>query len=255
MSRPDSLPILGYGVYNDSTDYFSDGVTGVVSTLNPHSYVIARRDRLFREALRQSDILLPDGVGIQLAARVLEGKAIKKIAGSDLHDLVIAALDKRGGSCLYLGSSEETLQRISARLTLESPRVRAGFHSPPFREHFTAEENDAMIKVVNAFDPDVLFVGMTAPKQEKWVYENRERLNVPLICCIGAAFDFYAGTVKRPGNIWIRIGLEWMPRLLREPRRLWKRNLVSTPLFLWYLLIEKFRHINARRGNHGESQR
>lgn len=255
MSRPNSLSILGYEVYAGNRDYFSDGVTGVVATLNPHSYVIARRDRLFREALRQTDILLPDGVGIQLAARVLEERTIEKIAGSDLHELVISALDKKDGSCFYLGSTEGTLKRISARITSENPRVRTGFHSPPFREHFTVEENDAMIKAVKTFGPDVLFVGMTAPKQEKWVYENRERLNVPLICCIGAAFDFYAGTVKRPGRIWIRMGLEWLPRLLREPRRLWKRNLVSTPLFLWYLLVEKFRCMTGRSGDNGESQR
>lgn len=249
------MSVLGYDVYTGSREYFSDDVTGVVATLNPHSYVIARRDSLFREALRQSDILLPDGVGIQLAARVLEERAIKKIAGSDLHDLVIDALDKRGGSCLYLGSSEGTLQRIRARITSENPRVRAGFHSPPFREHFTAEENDAMIITVNSFGPDVLFVGMTAPKQEKWVYKNRERLNVPLICCIGAVFDFYAGTVRRPGRFWIRLGLEWLPRLLREPRRLWKRNFVSTPLFLWYLLIEKFRRMTWKSWDNRESQR
>lgn len=255
MSQADTLSVLGHDVYTGSRDYFSDGVTGVVATLNPHSYVIARRDRLFREALRQTDILLPDGVGMLLAAKVLKERAIKKISGSDLHEWVIGALEKKGGSCFYLGSSEGTLQQISARITSENPRVRAGFHSPPFKEHFTAEENDAMIKVVNAFGPDVLFVGMTAPKQEKWVYQNRKRLNVPLICCIGAAFDFYAGTVKRPGRFWISMGLEWLPRLLREPRRLWKRNLVSTPLFLWYLLVEKFRRMICKSGDKGEIQR
>jgi N-acetylglucosaminyldiphosphoundecaprenol N-acetyl-beta-D-mannosaminyltransferase len=98
-----------------------------------------------------------------------------------------------------------------------------------------------MINAVNKFSPDVLFVGMTAPKQEKWVYENRHRIKTPVICSIGAVFDFYAGTVKRPGKFWISIGLEWLPRLLREPRRLWRRTLISTPLFIWIVIIEKIR--------------
>jgi N-acetylglucosaminyldiphosphoundecaprenol N-acetyl-beta-D-mannosaminyltransferase len=80
---------------------------------------------------------------------------------------------------------------------------------------------------------------MTAPKQERWVHDNRGNLNAPLICCIGAVFDFYAGTVKRSGQFWINAGLEWLPRLIREPKRLWRRNFVSTPLFLWYVFREK----------------
>ena len=89
-----------------------------------------------------------------------------------------------------------------------------------------------MISAVNSFAPDALFVGMTAPKQEKWVHEHRDRLNAPLICPVGAVFDFYAGTVRRSGEFWIRMGLEWLPRLIREPKRLWRRNFISTPLFL-----------------------
>ena len=89
-----------------------------------------------------------------------------------------------------------------------------------------------MVEAVNAFQPDYLFVGMTAPKQEKWVYENRNKLNATLICSIGAVFDFYAGTVQRSSQFWISLGLEWFPRLLREPKRLWRRNFISTPRFI-----------------------
>ena len=84
---------------------------------------------------------------------------------------------------------------------------------------------------------DVLFVGMTAPKQEKWAFTNRDRIPAGLICSIGAVFDFYAGTVKRSSPFWISIGLEWLPRLLREPKRLYKRVFVSGPAFLWDLFL------------------
>ena len=241
MSRRQTITILGYNVYAGSKEFFADGVTGVVDTLNPHSYILARKDAGFSEALKSADWLIPDGVGIKYAARVLERKEIEKIAGSDLHEMIISSLNTRKGSCFYLGSSEETLRKIRERLAKEHPALSVGTYSPPFRDAFSEEENNAMISAVNSFSPDVLFVGMTAPRQEKWVHEHRDRLNAPLICSVGAVFDFYAGTVQRSGQFWIRIGLEWLPRLLREPRRLWKRNFVSTPLFLFYLGLEKIR--------------
>jgi N-acetylglucosaminyldiphosphoundecaprenol N-acetyl-beta-D-mannosaminyltransferase len=236
---PETISLLGYSVFSGKKEFFSSGVKGVINTLNPHSYILARKDPLFSEALKDSAWLLPDGVGIKIAVRVLAGKRIERVAGSDLHEVLITALGKTGGSCFYLGSSVETLAKIRERLKAEHPLIKAGLLSPPFREVFDEKETAAMIGEVNSFSPDVLFVGMTAPKQEKWIFENRERIKVPLICCIGAVFDFYAGTVKRSGRFWINLGLEWLPRLLREPRRLWKRNFVSTPLFLWYVMRAK----------------
>ncbi len=246
--RDNTISILGYDVYAGPKADLAQGAAGVIATLNPHSYIIARKDKRFREALQAADLLIPDGTGIQLAARVLTGRRIEKIAGSDLHEVIIDSLGRRGGSCFYLGSSEETLAKIRERLAAEHPSLRVGTYSPPFRERFTEEENDAMIRAVNSFAPEALFVGMTAPKQEKWVHEHRKRLNVPLICPVGAVFDFYAGTVRRSGEFWISMGLEWLPRLLREPKRLWKRNFISTPLFLLHLIREKIR-LTARWQN------
>lgn len=243
ISRQKIISVLGYSVFAGSRDYFADGVTGVVATLNPHSYIIARRDVKFREALKAADILVPDGTGIQLAARVLEGRRIEKITGSDLHKVIVDSLNADRRSCFYLGASNETLLKIKERHRREHPGVRVGSYCPPFSDRFTEEENTAMINAVNSFRPDVLFVGMTAPKQEKWIHEHRDKLSVPLICPVGAVFDYYAGTVKRPGPFWIRIGLEWLPRLLREPKRLWKRNFVSTPLFLGIIFTEKIRKL------------
>lgn len=247
--RDNTISILGYDVYaGPKADLAPGAAAGVIATLNPHSYIIARKDKKFREALQAADLLIPDGTGIQLAARVLTGRRIEKIAGSDLHEVIIDSLAGKGGSCFYLGSSEETLMKIRERLAAEHPSLRVGTFSPPFRERFTEEENNAMIRAVNSFAPEALFVGMTAPKQEKWVHEHRARLTVPLICPVGAVFDFYAGTVRRSGEFWIRMGLEWLPRLLREPRRLWRRNFISTPLFLLHLIREKIR-LTARWQN------
>ena len=253
MSSENSAYILGYNIFAGNKEFFADSATGVIDTLNPHSYVLARKDKRFQEALKSADWLIPDGVGIKYAARVLEKRDIEKIAGSDLHEVIIGSLGKRGGSCFYLGASGETLMKIREKMAREHPSVRVGTFSPPFRQVFSEQENSEMISTVNSFSPNVLFVGMTAPKQEKWVYEHREKLNVSLICPVGAVFDFYAGTVQRSGQFWIKLGLEWLPRLLHEPRRLWKRNFISTPLFLWYVLLEKIK--DKRQKTRDKSQK
>jgi N-acetylglucosaminyldiphosphoundecaprenol N-acetyl-beta-D-mannosaminyltransferase len=234
-----NVNILGYPVFTGNKAFFSNGFKGVVNTINPHSYIVSRKDNLLHKSLMSSEYIIPDGIGVVMAARIFTGEKIHKIAGTDLHDVIIKALNDRKGSCFYLGSSEATLKKITDRHSRENPNIRVGSYSPPYKAVFSKDENDLMIAAVNNSKTDVLFVGMTAPKQEKWVYENRHLLDVPVICSIGAVFDFYAGTVKRPGNFWINSGLEWLPRLLNEPRRLWRRTIISTPLFIWYVLLEK----------------
>ena len=229
------------------------GEKTIINTINPHCFCETKRDNLYRLALLDSDILLADGIGIVWAIKILSGKKIKRIAGSDLHKLILKTLYEKNGSCFYLGSSESVLSKIRERADGEFPAVKTSSYSPPYKNIFSRDESMAMINAVNDFAPDVLFVGMTAPKQEKWVHENRQLINAPVICSIGAVFDFYAGTVKRPGKFWISLGLEWLPRLLREPGRLWRRTLISTPLFLWFVLKEKFRMLRGReRGSEEE---
>jgi N-acetylglucosaminyldiphosphoundecaprenol N-acetyl-beta-D-mannosaminyltransferase len=148
-------------------------------------------------------------------------------------------MEKQKGRVFFMGSSEKVLNLIEDRLSNQFPNITAGFFSPPYKAEFDVTDNQKILNEVNSFRPDVLFVGMTAPKQEKWVQEHKDKLDADVICSIGAVFDFYAGTVKRSGKIWIKIGLEWLPRLFREPRRLFTRNFVSTPLFLLDILLGK----------------
>ena len=211
----------------------------IINTINPHSYCVAKKDAIFRGSLQQSDLLIPDGVGIVWAARRLQKKKIRKIAGADLHDHMLGMLNRSGGRCFYLGAAQSTLDKIKTRIEQEQPEITAGFFSPPYKPQFTEEDNRIMIEQVNSFAPDVLFVGMTAPKQEKWVHANKDKLNVKVICSIGAVFDFYAGTTKRPPKWLISIGLEWLGRLLMEPRRLWRRTFVSGPIFIYDVLRTK----------------
>lgn len=212
---------------------------------NPHSLVVASQDGLFKKALRNADMLVPDGTGIVLASKVLYSPVKEKVAGYDFFiTLTKRAQQKDGLRYFFLGSSPHVLHLIRSRLAQEFPAVNVcGMYSPPFKETFSAEENEEMVRLVNDSGADVLWVGMTAPKQEKWIYVNRDRLQVPFIGAIGAVFDFYAGTKVRSSMFWQKLGLEWLPRFVKEPARLWERNLKSTPIFLSWVIREKYRQI------------
>src|SRR5690606_33861663 len=201
--------IHNYSIYTDGLDELPVLSKTLINTINQYSFCLAGKDKAFREALLSSDVLLPDGVGIVAAVRFLTGQKIKKIAGADLHLHLLSDLNKSGGRCFYLGSSEKTLNLIHSRVSREFPGIQVGLYSPPFKKKFSKIENAKMVQAVNEFQPDVLFIGLTAPKQEKWAFLHKDLLDVRMICSIGAVFDFYAGTIQRPGMCWIRLGLEW----------------------------------------------
>ena len=218
----------------------------LITTLNAHCYNVTRKDSLYCESLLKSDILIPDGISIVWAIRFLTGKKIRKIAGADLFFYELNRLAPTNGKCFFLGSSEETLQKITQRLKQEFPTIQVQTYSPPYKPEFTADENAAMISAINQFQPDVLMIGMTAPKQEKWAYQHYNELQVGHICCIGAVFDFYAGTVQRAPHWMIRLGLEWLFRLVKEPRRMWRRYLIGNVKFISYMIGEKIATLRSR---------
>ena len=214
----------------------------LIDTVNAHSFVIAQSDPAFAEALLNADARLPDGISIVKACRWLKTKnaPVEKIAGADLFAYEMEKLEEKGGSCFFLGSSPETLALIEKKAAEVYPHIRVRTYSPPFKPVFMAEENRAMIDAVNAAAPDLLWVGMTAPKQEKWLHENWAELDIHCHAgAIGAVFDFFAGTVERAPEKWIDLGLEWLYRLIKEPRRTWRRYLINNPRFLWLVLKEK----------------
>jgi N-acetylglucosaminyldiphosphoundecaprenol N-acetyl-beta-D-mannosaminyltransferase len=231
-----TLPLLDYTIFEDNLQSVDYQQKQLITTINQYSYCIAENDATFKKALQKSDILLPDGVGIVIAAKLLKKKKIKKIAGADIHQYLLEEVNKNSGTVMYLGASKATLVKIKERVAIEYPNITVATYSPPFKPEFSKEDNDNMIAAVNGVQPDVLFVGMTAPKQEKWGYANKKKLDANTICAIGAVFDFYAGTVERPGQFWINLQLEWFIRLVKEPKRMWRRYLYYGPFFLYLLL-------------------
>jgi N-acetylglucosaminyldiphosphoundecaprenol N-acetyl-beta-D-mannosaminyltransferase len=213
----------------------------LINTVNANAFNVSQKDPEFYQALLKSDILLPDGVGALIAGRFLSGLKLKKISGYDLFIYEMAQLNQSGGRCFFLGSSENVLNLIRLRAGSEYQNVKIGSYSPPYKPVFSNEENKSMLVAINSFSPDVLFVGMTAPKQEKWAAEHFDEINAKHICCIGAVFDFYAGRIKRAPQWMIRFGLEWFYRLIKEPKRMWRRYIVGNSQFLWLVLKEKIK--------------
>lgn len=214
----------------------------LINTINAFSYDNARKDVLFSEALQKGDVLIPDGISIVKACRFLNAKSQPKerIAGWDLFVYEMEKLNRVGGRVMFLGSSDAVLNLIRQRVAEKYPKIEVDTYSPPYKPEFSDEENEAMISAINHSNPDLLWIGMTAPKQEKWAYTHLDRLDVHChIGTIGAVFDFFAGTVKRAPERWQRVGLEWLYRLLSEPRRMWRRYFIGNAKFIYYIMVEK----------------
>jgi N-acetylglucosaminyldiphosphoundecaprenol N-acetyl-beta-D-mannosaminyltransferase len=219
---------------------------------NPHSLEVARKDTEFHDAILAAELVTPDGAGIVLASRILGGAIRERVCGPDIFPALCQHLNisHPGTRMFFLGSSERNLTELTRRFRKEYPALEvSGTLSPPYRKEFTPEEDRVMIDAVNAAHTDVLWLGLGAPKQEKWTCRNRRHLQVKLIGPIGGAFDWYTGRIKLP-PLWMqRAGLQWFHRLCQEPQRLWRRNLDS-PLFLGRVVLQKLSEL-GRGGNSG----
>ena len=224
----------------------------LINTINAHSYNTARKDSLFAEALMNGDVLLPDGVSIVKACKWIKAKSLpeERIAGWDLFVFEMEKLERESEELktkseeskivMFMGSSQKVLDLIVKRAAEVYPHLKVVTYSPPYKPEFSDEDNKAIIDAIHAANPDLLWIGMTAPKQEKWTYSHWKELNIHChVGSIGAVFDFFAGTMKRAPMWWQDHGLEWLYRLLKEPKRMWRRYIIGNALFLWNMVKEK----------------
>lgn len=164
--------------------------------------------------------------------RLYEPSAKLKIQNSKFRESPLTVM--------FMGSSGKVLDLIVKRAAEVYPHLKVVTYSPPYKPEFSDEDNKAIVEAINAADPDLLWIGMTAPKQEKWTYSHWNELNIHChVGTIGAVFDFFAGTVERAPIWWQRHGLEWLYRLLKEPKRMWRRYIIGNTLFLWNMVKEK----------------
>jgi N-acetylglucosaminyldiphosphoundecaprenol N-acetyl-beta-D-mannosaminyltransferase len=204
---------------------------------NAFTVTLAQQDERFMQLLNRASLVLADGMSIVWGGRWIGLKIPERIAGPDFMEMLCADAAEKGHRIFLLGSSLENIQRLSAVLTTRWPNLMiAGVHSPPMCERLDEAENQTIMTQLQNAKPDILFVGMTCPKQEIWIAENLHRLGVPVCAGVGAAFDFLSGRIPRAPAQMRRVGLEWLYRLYCEPRRLWKRYLLGNAIFLSLLL-------------------
>jgi len=220
----------------------------LINTINAYSYCVARNDELFALSLKNGDALVADGKSIVWACKFLnsESQPQRRIAGWDLFVTEMNSLAQKARESgvrkrvMFMGSSGEVLSKIKERAAGEYPELETAIFSPPYKPAFDADDNKTMVDAINEANPDLLWIGMTAPKQEKWTYEHWSELNINChVGTIGAVFDFYAGTSSRAPRGMQDCGLEWFHRLLSDPRRLWKRYLVGNLKFIYLIIKEK----------------
>ena len=223
----------------------------LINTVNAHSFNTAKKDQLFADALTNGDVLIPDGVSIVKACKWIKAKSQPKerIAGWDLFSFEMEKLERESEELrtkseeskivMFMGSSQKVLDLIVKRAAVDYPHLKVVTYSPPYKPEFSDEDNKAIIDAINAASPDLLWIGMTAPKQEKWTYSHWNELNIHChVGTIGAVFDFFAGTVERAPIWWQEHGLEWLYRLIKEPKRMWRRYIIGNTLFLWNMVKE-----------------
>jgi len=203
-----------------------------------HGLWEAHQNPALREILNGAELWVPDGIAPVWAARLRGRHNVERVPGAEIMREFFSRAARKGYSSYFYGGTEATLAALERKLAGDYPGHRvAGSFSPPFRPVTSAEDRE-IVDRINAARPDVLWVGLGMPKQDLWIHERLHRLDVPVAIGVGAAFAFVAGTVPRcPG--WIgRIGFEWVYRFLREPEKLWRRDLIDGPRFLWHLAVE-----------------
>jgi N-acetylglucosaminyldiphosphoundecaprenol N-acetyl-beta-D-mannosaminyltransferase len=198
---------------------------------NVHSVVTATRDYEFRKVINAADMATPDGAPVAWALRRLGFPSQQRINGPDLMWRYLHEAERLGQTVFFYGSTDTTLEKLHSSIARQFPGVKvAGMYSPPFRT-LSPQEDEAEVERINRSGANVVFVGLGCPKQEKWMARHRGRINAVMIG-VGAAFDYHSGAVRRAPVWWQHNGLEWLYRLVSNPRRLMKRYMVTNTLFI-----------------------
>jgi N-acetylglucosaminyldiphosphoundecaprenol N-acetyl-beta-D-mannosaminyltransferase len=206
---------------------------GYVCAVAVHAVMVSQHDLEMRRAVTGSALTVPDGMPLVWAANLLGEDLRNRVYGPELMDRYCGRCAERGHRVwLYGGRDQGSLMQLALNLRRRHPGIEiVGGYSPPFRP-LSAEEEDAIVDQINEARPDVVWVGIGVPKQEKWMAHMRPRLEAPVLCGVGAAFDFHAGRISQAPSWMQERGLEWIYRIAQEPRRLLPRYLSYNPAFM-----------------------
>lgn len=239
VSPPAVVDVLGFPVRSLNVEGLIDLLTDAaarrepttVCYLNAHTWNLARNDASFRRTLMAADVLYADGISVVWASRRAGAPLPRRLTAADYFGDFARRCADRDVSVFLLGGQPGVPARVAAALQREHPGLRiAGTHSGFFDLDSQAA---SVVAAVNAARPDVLLVGMGSPRQERWLFERRDELTVPVRWCVGALFDYVTGLERRAPAWLCRIGCEWLFRLMMDPRGKWRRYLVGNARFVW----------------------
>jgi N-acetylglucosaminyldiphosphoundecaprenol N-acetyl-beta-D-mannosaminyltransferase len=216
---------------------------GFVVTPNVDHIVKLSKDKEFLDTYQKASMVLIDSMQLFMVSRILGRKIKEKISGSDFFFDLLSLAEEQKLSIFFLGTSESSLLKAEEKLKKDYPHIKLkGKYSPPFGFENNMSENDKIEKMINEARPDFLFLFLGAPKQEKWIYHHLNNINIKLAFCLGATLDFYSGNIKR-APLWMqKIGLEWVWRMVIDPKRLIKRYLIDDMFpFIWLTAKEFWR--------------
>ncbi|OQY97671.1 MAG: acetyl-mannosamine transferase [Candidatus Brocadia sp. UTAMX2] len=213
-----------------------------ITTPNVHHIVLIQKDKEFKKIYQEASLVLADGMPIVWASKFLGTPLKEKVSGSDLVPVICKFAAEKGYRLFFLGGRLGAVEKARENLIKMYPQIKiVGVYSPPFGFENNREENEIIIKMIQNARPEILLVGLGAPKQEKWIYRHYKKLDVPVAIGVGVTFEFISGMVKRAPKWMQKLGLEWFWRLIMEPRRLWKRYLIQDICFFGLVLKQKIR--------------
>ncbi|RMF26233.1 MAG: glycosyltransferase [Chloroflexi bacterium] len=246
LEDPPRVNILGVGISAINMAIALRIIEGWISRGEPHyvcvtpvhSVMECQRDPELRRIYNASGMTTPDGMPLVWLSRLYGYHHVDRVYGPDLMLALCERSIKRGYRHFFYGGAEGVPERLAARLQSRFPGlIVAGTYSPPFRP-LRPDEDEQIVQLINETSPDIVWVGLGSPKQERWMAEHIDRLTAPVLIGVGAAFDFHTGRKPQAPRWMQRSGLEWLFRLLTEPRRLWRRYLINNPLFIALVVLQ-----------------
>lgn len=241
MQNIETTDVLGISVSAIDMDmalatiesWIDDRVPNYVCVTGVHGIMESQSNKEVRDSHNGAGLVTPDGMPLVWLQRSAGKKHVRRVYGPDLMLAVMERSRSRGDKHFLYGSTEKTLERLQSNLTRRFPGLTiAGSFSPPFCP-LTDAEDDEVVATIDASGADIVWVGLSTPKQERWMAAHRHRLTAPVLIGVGAAFDFHAGLVRQAPRFIQQSGFEWLFRLATEPRRLWRRYLSNNPMFVY----------------------
>jgi N-acetylglucosaminyldiphosphoundecaprenol N-acetyl-beta-D-mannosaminyltransferase len=226
-------------------EWIDGGERQYVCVTGVHGVMESQRSAELRHIHNAAGMVTPDGMPLAWLLRLGGHADSDRVCGPELMPRLFVESQRRGDRHYLYGATQATLQRLQQELLAIAPKARiVGTYSPPFRP-LTPAEDSRIVAEINAARPDIVWVGLSTPKQELWMAAHRTRLDAAVLIGVGAAFDIQAGAIARAPHFLRRTGFEWTYRLFKEPRRLWRRYLANNPRFLAMIIMQKVGLLNV----------